>query len=91
MQSALDAGELMRWIEKLNVIKTCKHQAEVEAQYDDHVGQKFQMCRDCWNEEKHYEISKDTVQVIRPNQLSVVIAKCLKCGSGMDSCGCGAT
>ncbi len=89
MQSA-DTGELMQLIEKLGVIRTCKHPAEVEAEYDDHRGQKFQMCRGCWNEEKYHKIDKDTVQIVRPNQLSVVFAKCLKCGSGMDSCGCGA-
>ncbi len=88
MQSA-DTGELMQLIERLCVIKMCKHHVEVEAEYDDHLGQKFQMCRDCWNEEKHHNIDKDTIQIVRPNQLDVVIAKCLACGSGMDSCGCG--
>ena len=50
--------------------------------------QKFQMCRDCRNEEKYCKTDKDTVQIVRPNQFDAVVARCLKCRLGMDSCGC---
>ena len=89
MRTSHDTRELLQLIERLCVVKMCKHAPDVEAEYDDHREQKFQMCRDCWNEEKYHKIDKDTVQIVRPNQLSVVSAKCLKCGSGMDSCKCG--
>ena len=49
------------------------------------------MCRDCRNEEKYRKTDKDTVQIVRPNQFDAVVARCLKCRLGMDSCGCEAT
>ncbi len=77
-------------IDKLKTIRLCQHEPEVEARYEDNKGFRFQMCRECWNHKEYHEISEDSVQVIRPNQLDVVFAKCLACGSCMDSCGCGA-
>ena len=40
MRSA-DTDKSMQLIEKLGAIKTCKHTAEAEAQYDDHLGAKI--------------------------------------------------
>ena len=37
-------------------------------------------------DETYHRISNDSVQVIRPNQLGAIMAKCLACNSGMDSC-----
>ena len=42
----------------------------------------------CRNEEKYRKTDKDTVQIVRPNQFDAVVARCLKCRLGMDSCGC---
>ena len=61
-----------------------------KARYRDHAGFRFQMCRRCWSDEAYHRISKDSVQVIRPNHLGIIMAKCLACNSGMDSCKCAA-
>ena len=84
------ARELTDILNRLKTVQSCGHGPEVEARYKDHTGFRFQMCRRCWNDETFHRISKDSVQVIRPNQLGAIMAKCLACNSGMDSCTCAA-
>ena len=79
---------MIQLIEKLDVIRTCKHTAEVEAQYDDSHGQEFRMYRDCRNEEKYHKRDKDNVRIVRPHRPDAAGVGCLKHGSGTDSCGC---
>ena len=90
MQGMEYARELVDILSRLKTVQSCGHGPEVEARYTDHTGFRFQMCRQCWNAETHHRISNDSVQVIRPNQLDVIVAKCLACDSGMDSCRCAA-
>ena len=90
MQGMEYTRDLADILNGLKTIQSCGHGPEVEARYRDHAGFRFQMCRRCWNTETYHEISEDSVQMIRPNQLDAEYARCLKCGSGMDSCGCGA-
>ena len=88
-----DMESVMEWRrlgDALKTIRMCEHEQEVEVRYGDCDGLRFRMCRECWNREAFHRINRNSVQVIRPSQLEVVYAKCLKCGSGMDSCGCGA-
>ena len=89
MQDLEHAMEIRDILDRIKTIRSCEHEPEVEARYGDHEGFRFQMCRECWNRETFHRISEDYVQVVRPNQLDAVSAKCIKCGSGMDSCGCG--
>ena len=87
-----DMESVMEWRrlgDALKTIRMCGHEPEVDVRYGDCDGLRFQMCRGCWSREAFHRISRDSVQVIRPNQLDAVSAKCLKCGSGMDFCGCG--
>ena len=74
--------------EKFKIIKLCEHEPEIEIKYNHHNLFKFQMCHNCWNSEKHYTINKDSIQVIRPNQLDVAYADCLQCESDIKSCNC---
>ena len=90
MQDTETVGEFRNILGRLKTVRTCGHEPEVEARYEDNKGFRFQMCRECWNHKEYHEISEDSVQMIRPNQLDAEYARCLKCGSGMDSCGCGA-
>ena len=34
------------------------------------------MCRRYWSDKTYHRISPDLVQVIRPNQLGVIVARC---------------
>ena len=90
MQVTECARDLADILNGLKTIQSCGHGAEVEVRYRDHVGFRFQMCRQCWNGKTYHRISKDSVQVIRPNQIGAIMAKCLACNSGMDSCKCAA-
>ena len=90
MQGTEYTRDLADILNRLKTIQLCGHGPEVEARYKDNTNFRFQMCRQCWNDETHHRISKDSVQVIRPNQLNVNVAKCLACNSGMDSCKCAA-
>ena len=90
MQDTEAVMEFRDILDRLKMVRSCQHEPEVEAKYGDHKGFRFQMCRECWGLKEYHEISEDSVQVIRPNQLDAEYAKCLACGSGMDSCGCGA-
>ncbi len=87
MECARDFADILNG---LKTVQSCGHEPEVEARYTDHAGFRFRMCRQCWNGEAYHRISKDSVQVIRPNQLGIIMAKCLACNSGMDSCRCAA-
>ena len=69
MQGTECARDLADILNGLKTVQSCGHGPEVEARYTDHAGFRFQMCRQCWNGETHHRISKDSVQVIRPNQL----------------------
>ena len=89
MQKTKQVAEWQRIGNGLMTIRMCSHAREVDVRYNDCKGLRFQTCRDCWNHKEYHEISEDSVQVIRPNQLDAEYVKCLKCGSGMDSCGCG--
>ena len=90
MQGTECTRDLADVLNGLKTVQSCGHGPEVEARYTDHTGFRFQMCRRCWSDEAYHRISKDSVQVIRPNQLDVIMAKCLACDSGMDSCKCAA-
>ena len=90
MQEPKTMVDFRNTLERLKTIRSCAHAPEVEVRYMGATTFRFQMCRDCWSEEKYHKISKDTVQIIRPNQVDVEYAKCLGCEIGMDSCGCGA-
>ena len=87
MEYARDLADILNG---LKTVQSCGHGPEVEAGYTDHAGFRFQMCRQCWNAEAYHRISNDSVQVIRPNQLGIIMAICLACDSGMDSCKCAA-
>ncbi len=89
MQDTEAVMEFRDILDRLKMVRSCQHEPEVEARYKDHNTFRFQMCYECWNHKEYHEISEDSVQVIRPNQLDVEHAECLKCGSGMDSCVCG--
>ena len=90
MQNAEAVSEFRDILERIRTIRSCEHEPEVEARYNDSKTFRFQMCRECWEHKEYYEISRDYVQAIRPNQLDVEHAKCLRCGLGMESCGCAA-
>ena len=90
MQGTECARDLADVLNGLKTVQSCRHGPEVEARYKDHAGFRFQLCRQCWNGETYHRISKDSVQVIRPNQIGTIMAKCLACNSGMDSCTCAA-
>ena len=90
MQGMEYARDLADILNGLKTVQSCGHGPEVEARYRDHTGFRFQMCRQCWNGETYHRISKDSVQVIRPNQIGAIMAKCMACNSGMDSCKCAA-
>ena len=90
MQGMEYARDLADILNGLKTVQSCGHGPEVEVRYKDHAGFRFQMCRQCWNSETHHRISKDSVQVIRPNQIGAIMAKCMACDSGMDSCKCAA-
>lgn len=81
----LDISEIF---ENFKIIKMCEHKSEVNVKYNSSNFFKFQMCYDCWGMEEHHTISKDTIQVIRPKQLDITYAECLKCKSDMSSCVC---
>ena len=88
MQGTECTRDLADILNGLKTVQSCWHGPEVEARYKDHAGFRFRMCRQCWNGETHHRINKDSVQVIRPNQLGAIMAKCLACNFGMDSCRC---
>ena len=69
-------------LDGIKTIRSCEHEPEVEVRYNDSKTLRFRMCRECWEHTEYHEISKDYVQAIRPNQLDVEHAKCLRCGSG---------
>ena len=72
-------------ITKLN--NKVKHAVEVEVQYGDRRGQKFQICRDCRSEKKYHKAGKDAMWIVRSDRPDATIAGCLKRGPGTDSCG----
>ena len=88
MQSAECANEFRAIFDRFLTVRSCEHGPEVEARYNDSETLRYQMCRKCWEHKEYHEISKDHVQAIRPNQLNVNYAKCLRCGLGTESCGC---
>ena len=88
MQNAECANEFRGILDRLLIIRSCEHEPEVEARYNDSRTFRYQMCRECWEHKEYYEINQDYVQTIRPNQLDVKHAKCLWCGLGMESCEC---
>ena len=88
MQGTEYARDLADVLNGLKTVQSCGHGPEVGARYTDHSGFRFRMCRQCWSDETHHRISKDSVQVIRPNQIGIIAARCLVCGSGMGSCTC---
>ena len=88
MQKAECAGEFRDILDRLLTIRSCEHGPEVEVRYADCGTLRYQMCRKCWEHKEYHEISRDHVQAIRPNQLDVKHAKCLRCGLAMESCGC---
>ena len=90
MQKTKCANEFRAIFDRFLTVRSCEHEPEVEARYNDSETLRYQMCRKCWEHKKYHEISKDYVQVIKPNQLNVNYAKCLRCGIGMGLCGCAA-
>ena len=90
MQNAECANEFRGILDRLWTIRSCEHGPEVEARYNDSRTFRYQMCRKCWEHTEYHETSRDHVQAIRPNQLDVKHAKCLRCGLGIGSCGCAA-
>ena len=88
MQNAECANEFRDILDRLRTVRSCEHGPEVEARYNDSRTFRYQMCRKCWERKEYHEINRDYVQAIRPNQLDVNHAKCLRCGLGMESCGC---
>ena len=90
MQSSEYADGFRDILDRLLTVRSCEHGPEVEVRYADCGTLRYQMCRECWEHREYHEISRDYVQVIKPNQLNVNYAKCLRCGIGMESCGCAA-
>ena len=88
MQSAECANEFRDILDRLLTVRSCEHEPEVEARYNNSETLRYQMCRKCWEHKEYHEINRDYVQAIRPSQLEVKHAKCLRCGLGMESCGC---
>ena len=90
MQSAKCASEFKAIFDRLLTVRSCEHEPEVETRYNNSETLRYKMCRKCWEHREYHEINKDYVQAIRPNQLNVKHAKCLRCGLGMGSCVCAA-
>ena len=88
MQKTERVNELRAIFDRFLTVRSCEHEPEVEVRYNSSEILRYQMCRECWEHKKYHEINKDYIQVIKPNQLNVDHAKCLRCGLGMGSCGC---
>ena len=66
--------------ERYTTIKACNHKSNY-AVLRDYVDRKFLLCHACWNEEKPVRINEDTVHIFKPNQMHVVLVRCLRCGT----------